>query len=147
MVHFATDLNAVAVGAARRTGAANGVPRLEVVRGDLAEALAARLAGHVDVLVFNPPYVPTPSDEVGSDGIEAAWAGGADGREVIDRLLPRVGALLRRPRGRFYMVLVEENRPADVAKILATQGLSASCVVKKRARNEHLAIYRYEFAQ
>jgi release factor glutamine methyltransferase len=28
--------------------------------------------------------------KVGSKGIEAAWAGGIDGREVIDQLLPLV---------------------------------------------------------
>lgn len=137
--------------------------RLEVVRTDLAGALGGRLRGKVDVLIFNPPYVPTPSEEVGSGDIEAAWAGGVDGREVIDRLLPEVGALLSPPLrphtrggravgwngdgrrgGRFYMVLVEENRPSDVGRTLAKQGLIATCVVKRRAKNEGLAIYRYE---
>ena len=77
----------------------------QAVRMDLESSLSERLAGKVDVLIFNPPYVPTPSEEVGSDGIEAAWAGGVDGREVIDRLLPRVANLLGQ-NGRFYMVRV-----------------------------------------
>lgn len=139
------------------------VARLEVVRTNLAGALGGRLRGKVDVLIFNPPYVPTPSEEVGTDDIDAAWAGGIDGREVIDRLLPEVGALLspplrllhtregtvsgnehRRCGGRFYMVLVEENRPSDVGRVLEVQGLVATCVVKRRAKNERLAVYRYE---
>ncbi len=46
------------------------------------------LSGKVDILLFNPPYVPTESDEVCGNGIEASWAGGVDGREVIDRFIP-----------------------------------------------------------
>jgi len=73
------------------------------VLGDLDGPFASRLRGQVDVLVFNPPYVPTEPDEVGSSGIEAAWAGGINGRQVIDRFLPRIASLLS-PRGRLYMV-------------------------------------------
>jgi release factor glutamine methyltransferase len=41
--------------------------------------------------VFNPPYVPTPDEEVQRGGIAAAWAGGYKGRVVIDRVLEQVG--------------------------------------------------------
>lgn len=42
------------------------------------------------VQVFNPPYVPTPDQEVHMPGIAKAWAGGLRGRVVIDRFLPMV---------------------------------------------------------
>ena len=41
----------------------------------------------IDISVFNPPYVPTPSEECNANDIRASWAGGVDGREVIDELL------------------------------------------------------------
>ncbi|DBA89870.1 TPA: hypothetical protein ACH3X2_004727 [Trebouxia sp. C0005] len=60
--------------------------------------------------VFNPPYVPTPDEEVARGGIAAAWAGGDRGRIVIDRVLPMVHKLLSRG-GHFFMVTVPENDP------------------------------------
>ena len=71
---------------------------VEAVQCDLASALLPRLQHSVTWLLFNPPYVPTPDDEVGrGTGIEAAWAGGVDGRRVIDRFLPQMAQLLERP--------------------------------------------------
>lgn len=40
--------------------------------------------------VFNPPYVPTPTEEIGRRGIAQAWAGGPQGRVIIDQFLPKV---------------------------------------------------------
>ena len=72
---LAVDLNADACALATRTARANGArPRLDLARGDLLQSLAPRLRGKVDLLLFNPPYVPTPPRELGSEGIEAAWA-------------------------------------------------------------------------
>lgn len=74
-----------------------------------------------------------------SSGIEAAWAGGRHGREVIDRVLPKLKVRGRQntiddtsltptlqdllsPHGVFYMVVVVENKPKEIAAILAKDG-------------------------
>lgn len=106
---IATDLNPACVAATGKTAEENGVGVVvDAVQCDLVAAVMDDVAGKVDVLVFNPPYVVTPSSEVGSQGIEASWAGGVDGREVTDRLLPLIPALLA-PRGLFYLVALDEN--------------------------------------
>lgn len=83
---------------------------MDVLQDDLLRALMPRLHGAVDILVCNPPYVPTPDHEVARGGIAAAWAGGNRGRVVVDRLLPLVPQVLS-PRGVFYLVTVPENDP------------------------------------
>lgn len=50
--------------------------------------------------------------QVGSHGIEAAWAGGRNGREVMDRFFPLASELLS-PRGLFYLVTIKENNKGN----------------------------------
>jgi methylase of polypeptide subunit release factors len=79
-----TDINAAALGVARRTAALNGVGTIvELVQGDLLSCFRRfqfrSTPSLYDVLVFNPPYVPSEPDEIGLDcswapKISAAWA-------------------------------------------------------------------------
>ena len=136
----AVDVNLDAARATQKLATHNGVA-VDVVNAHLTGAVADGLAGRVDVLLFNPPYVPTPGDEVGHTGIEAAWAGGEDGREVIDLFLPALAPLLA-PGGCCYLVLVEENKPQEVAAYVRARGLQAEVVLRRRAVNEGLMVMK-----
>ncbi|CEG48593.1 hemk methyltransferase family member 2-like [Plasmopara halstedii] len=139
---LATDVNPLAVKVAQQTAQKNGVKAFDIVQTDLLQCYKPRLRRQVDVLLFNPPYVPTSSEEVGSLGIEAAWAGGHNGREVIDRLLPQINELMS-PAGVFYMVVVAENKPKEIAAILARDGFLMKVVRSTRAKNERLSILKF----
>lgn len=139
-----TDINAVAANIAYSTCVHNGLKHFDIVQTDLLSGLEKYLKGKIDVLVFNPPYVPTPSSEVGKVDITAAWAGGIRGREVIDRLLPKLPDLLS-TQGVFYILLVEENEPAEIQAIVHNLGLASKILIKQQAKNEFqlvMKIYR-----
>lgn len=51
-----------------------------------------------------------------SHGIEASWAGGKRGREVMDRVFPLVADLLS-PGGLFYLVTIKENNPGNCSPL------------------------------
>jgi release factor glutamine methyltransferase len=140
------DINARAAATTRATCAHNSVRPFDMVRADLVQALCGRLRGQVDVLVFNPPYVPTPPDEVGTERIEAAWAGGERGREVIDRLLPAISPLLS-PTGSFYLLLEAANDVEDLCERLRALGLDAELMLARRARNERLSVWRISYSR
>ncbi|KAL7553268.1 hypothetical protein ACHAWF_016523 [Thalassiosira exigua] len=145
IAHHATDVNPDALRIATSVVRRAGIPPDEFApaRCDLASDLLPRLEEKVDVLIFNPPYVPTPDDEVGSDGIEASWAGGKDGRVVLDRALPQIARLLKRPEGVGYVVVVDDNRPEEVCRILEEEhGVRAVPWLRRRARNEFLTVLK-----
>jgi release factor glutamine methyltransferase len=97
----------------------------------------------MDVIIFNPPYVPTPDEEVSGNDIEASWAGGVNGRRVIDRALPQIAQLLSRPRGVCYMITVDDNKPEELASILKSKyGLTMTPLVRRRACNEFLTVQK-----
>lgn len=89
-VFLTTDINPFACETTIKTGLRNDIKSIEAIRTSLVDGILPRLKNQIDILCFNPPYAVTPSEEVGSFGIEASWAGGIDGREVIDQLLPLV---------------------------------------------------------
>lgn len=124
--YFCTDINPAAARVARKTLVLHdALQHSDVILTDLQSAIASRLKNSVDVLLFNPPYVPTPDEEVHKGGIYASWAGGVDGRVVTDRLLPLVSDLLS-PKGIFYLIALEENKPKDIAKIMARYGFQGA---------------------
>ena len=77
--------------AARLNARLNRV-RVEAVRGDLFGAVPAR---RFDLIVSNPPYLPSPKDELPRRGIARATEAGRSGRAFIDRICAGAASHLR----------------------------------------------------
>jgi release factor glutamine methyltransferase len=108
----------------------DGTPQsiyLSSLLGDLTSPLRP---GQIDILYFNPPYVPTESAPVipppttslatkqdkfseSSHLLSLSYAGGKDGMEITNRLLAQVVDMLSQ-RGVAYILLCQGNRPEEV---------------------------------
>lgn len=96
----------------------------------------------VDVMVVNPPYVPTPEAEVGGDGIAAAWAGGENGRSVIDKILPIADKLLSE-KGWLYMLFLAANDPLQICLGMREKGFASKIVVQRSTEEESLHVIKF----
>ena len=131
---------------------------LSSINADLSDCLRN---GEVDVLIFNPPYVPTtqlPQQQNGvvdpeeskfeSDSrlLALSYEGGIDGMEVTNRLLAELPSVLSKQRGIAYLLLCKQNKPEEVMRRVQGWGRewSASIVGRsgKQAGREKLAILR-----
>ncbi|WP_380677509.1 HemK2/MTQ2 family protein methyltransferase [Salinigranum sp. GCM10025319] len=73
----------------------------EVVAADL---VAPFTENAFDVVLFNPPYLPTDPDNEWDDWMERALSGGESGRAVIEPFLDAVGRVLA-PGGRVLLLV------------------------------------------
>lgn len=160
-----TDVNVFACQAARRTvskacaqvndqTSSTGPPPSDC--GAFSDTVAADLTdslrnGCADVLIFNPPYVPTPhvspmaTDDIhtvfedGTSGLDVfardshllslSYAGGVDGMEVTDRLLEQLPNVLSHERGVAYILLCHQNKPDEVAERVRRWGTDWSVAI------------------
>lgn len=129
-----------------------------VYLGSLCADLAILLReSSVDVLVFNPPYVPSdvlpalPQSahtsqsqfEVESHLLSLSYAGGKKGMETTDRLLDDLPRILS-ARGVAYVLLCAQNEPANVKARIEGKGWNAQTISRsgKAAGWEKLEVLR-----
>lgn len=107
---------------------------LAILNADLTTPIRS---GIVDVLIFNPPYVPTsevPLPATADTGSTASqhnshlltlsYAGGLHGMEVTSKLLEQIPTVLSPERGLAYILLCEQNKPEEVMQQIRQWGPS-----------------------
>jgi release factor glutamine methyltransferase len=168
---FGVDLSRIALEATALTwqktaAAAAARPFLNLLQSSGVDAIRP---SSIDLILFNPPYVPTSTEEMlaaqngaitANDELPAAWAGGIAGREVCDRILRRLPTTLSYPHGVAYVVALKENDVPGMLNLVNEAALVAQpeqrsagpprvmkvTTVVSRWTGEHLRVLRFEFA-
>jgi release factor glutamine methyltransferase len=108
---------------AARLNALRSRQHVTVHRGDLLEPVEGR---SFDMIISNPPYVPTPPSELsGAHGRERAWNAGPDGRTVLDRICSKAPRALR-PGGVLLIAQSALSGTEETLDRLAGSGLRAT---------------------
>ncbi len=125
-VVYAVEVSPDAFVWAKLNARSNAADNVRLVLGDLATALP-ELDGSVDVVVSNPPYIPSgmvPRDpEVRHYDPELALYGGEDGLDLVRALAVRARALLR--GGGTLVIEHAEQQGEAIGSLLAADGWHA----------------------
>ena len=126
----ATDINPHAAHCAHSGG-------VEVVQCDLF----AGIRGMFDLILFNPPYLPTQPEERIDDWLEYALDGGETGRAVIGRFAAEAGRVLA-PGGRILLLVSSLTGLRQVNELFSRHGFSSRTVVQQVVEDEVLYVVR-----
>lgn len=127
---LATDINPHAARKAYELG-------IEVVRADLFSGIR----GPFDLVIFNPPYLPTGPNERIDDWLEYALDGGPEGRSTIVRFIRQVGRVLA-PGGRFLIVVSSLTGIREVESALEEAGYDHGIVLEQMIEGERLVVVK-----
>ena len=114
--------------------------KLDIRHGDLYSVL--KNDEFFDIIVFNPPYLPTKSEDVvgGSGWFDKSVDGGVDGLNVIKRFLEGLSLFLKK-NGKAYFMFSSLSDEKSLRKILDKNKLEFDVVVSQRFNDEILYVY------
>ncbi len=122
----AVDINPKAVECARINAELNGV-KIKVLESDLF----SKVIGKFDVIIFNPPYLPSDKSDAYYD---ISWSGGKSGVEVLNKFLEQAKKHLNL-NGEIYFTA---SSLADLSKIKEKYQI----IAKKKIGDEEIFVLK-----
>ncbi|ODV69138.1 hypothetical protein HYPBUDRAFT_152309 [Hyphopichia burtonii NRRL Y-1933] len=104
----------------------------------------------IDLLVFNPPYVPAenvpeiPKDLEDSSWLDLALLGGQDGMVTTWEVLNNLENILTPEFGIAYILFCARNKPDQVAETMKARGWKVDVVIHRKAGWEVLSILLFQ---
>lgn len=92
---------------------------------------------HIDLLVFNPPYVETIEEDVGHEDMRASFSGGSHGNTVIKQFIDELKDVKL-----IYLLTIKLNMPEVILELLTKKGYDASIISTKKILGETICIVK-----
>lgn len=133
----ATDINPYAIKCAKKNAKKNRVEdKIEFRLGDLFQPIGPDET--FDLILFNSPYLPSqPYEE--RTWVGKSWAGGLNGRKVIDRFISNAPEFLKSD-GKISLVQSSLSDIEKTVDIFGKSGLKARVVAKVEFPFERIAL-------
>lgn len=118
---LSVDLNIAALREFNR----NSEIKRNLIETDLLRGINQR---NINVVVFNPPYVPDFDCPI--------LGGGVLGREVIDRFIEVINTKV------FYLLVIEANNPIEITNLIIKRGYNCKILKIRKVLGETIIIIK-----
>ena len=133
----AVDINPYAIECAIKNAEMNGArEKIEFRHGDLFQPIKPN--EHFNLILFNAPYLPSEPDEEKS-WVGKAWAGGSNGRKVIDRFVMDAPNFLA-AGGKIQLVQSSLSDVNRTIKMFSERNLRAMVVAQVKVAFERIVL-------
>lgn len=135
---LAIDINESALRCAKENAERNGsAGKIAFLQSDLFSEIPP--SEKFDLIIFNPPYLPTKKSEKTSGVLDAAWNGGKDGRKVIGRFLRQFPPHLAKG-GSLLMLHCDLADTEKTVQILLNKGFKVEIADELSVPGEKLSV-------
>lgn len=142
---YSTDINPIVIDYLLNVKDKYNLEKMKVIYSNLFDSIEEN--EKFDLIVFNPPYVPTEDLEKEDDsinGYDLAVNGGKDGREIINYFLEKLPNHLER-EGVCYLLVSSLNNPVEIIENLKLKKLNAEIVSSQKLFFEELFVLRIKW--
>jgi release factor glutamine methyltransferase len=139
---YSTDINPIVIDYLLNVKDKYNLEKMKVVYSNLFDSIDDN--EKFDLIVFNPPYVPTEDLEKEDDsinGYDLAVNGGVEGREIIDKFISQLPNHLEK-EGICYLLVSSLNNPIEIIENLKKQNLKTEIKKAKKLFFEELLILK-----
>ncbi|AKB44450.1 HemK2/MTQ2 family protein methyltransferase [Methanosarcina vacuolata] len=131
----ATEINPHAARCAKMNG-------IEVIRTDLFRGIKSKNPETLfDLILFNPPYLPTSEEEKVPGWLNYAFDGGISGRDTLEKFLDEVRDYLK-PGGEILVLISSITGLDAVKEKMETLGFAVEVVARKKVSFEELIVVK-----
>lgn len=139
-----SDINPYAVELVKRNTSKNKsrlTGSIKICSGDLFEALHQKKS--FDLIIFNPPYLPTSTDEYvgGSGWFDKAVSGGPSGLNITKRFLNKLSFYMK-DDGRAFCIYSSNSPRSEFNLALKESKLKSTIVAKQSFDDETIEVHR-----
>ncbi|CAI5758676.1 unnamed protein product [Candida verbasci] len=145
-VYMTTDINPHACNQVLQTLKANGQNnKVDSLQMDLTGAIRSNL---IDILIFNPPYVPAeevpdiPDSNDDPTWLDVALLGGEDGMKITWKVLRNLDKILSSD-GIAYILFCARNKPESIQEYMQSSGWKVDIILTRKAGWEVLSILKF----